>query len=395
MSILIVGASVAGIRTAQALRGHGYRGAVTVLEAESHHPYDKPPLSKELLIGAGVPVPLLSPDDVSALDIDLRLGVRADAVDTDRRVVDTSAGEFRYESLVVATGLRPRTLPGAAELSGVHTLRGADDAVALRAALPRARQVVVVGAGFIGAEFASAAVKYGCQVTIVEAAATPLTHILGAEVGAEIARLHELNGVRLYTGAQVEHFTGTEAVDGVVLADGRALPADLVVIGIGAVPATEWLQSSGLPLENGLRCEENGRVPGFPDIYAVGDIALRQHPIYGSALRIEHWTNAGELAAVAAAAIVGAPAPAPQLPYVWSDQYGHRIQIIGRPVLGTLATCQGTVSDGRFVAAYADQDGIAVGAVVVDDPRTLMTCRRAITRRQPEAELERSMHART
>jgi NADPH-dependent 2,4-dienoyl-CoA reductase/sulfur reductase-like enzyme len=384
MSILIVGASVAGIRSARALRDYGYDGTITILEAESEHPYDKPPLSKGMLLADAEPAPveLVSAAELSTLGLDLRLGTAALSLDPHQQTVTTSGGPLTYDSLIVATGVRPRTLPGADGLSGVHTLRQARDARALRAALPLARQVVIVGAGFIGAEFASAARHHKREVTIVEAQPTPLAHLLGEQVGAEIARLHELNDVTVHTRAAVSRFLGSRSVEGIVLADGRQLPADLVVIGIGAEPAADWLHGSGLPLGNGVRCDERLRVNGFPKIYAAGDVALRWHPTYGTELRIEHWTNAGELAALAAATIMGAAPPAPQPPYVWSDQYGRRIQIIGLPALGNLACHRGGADQDRYVAVYADEYGTAVGAVAIDDPRTLMACRRAIAQRR-------------
>jgi NADPH-dependent 2,4-dienoyl-CoA reductase/sulfur reductase-like enzyme len=384
MSVLIVGASVAGIGSARALRDRGYEGAITILEAESEHPYDKPPLSKGMLLADTEPAPveLMSAAELSTLDVDLRLGTAAVSLDPHQQTVTTSDGPMAYDCLIVATGLRPRTLPGAQGRAGVHTLRQASDARALRAALPQAQQVVIVGAGFIGAEFASAARHYRCAVTIVEAQPIPLSHLLGEQVGAEIARLHELNNVTVHTGAKVSRFLGSGTVEGIVLNDGRQLPADLVVIGIGAEPAVDWLHGSGLPLGNGIRCDESLRVTGFPNIYAVGDVALRQHPTYGTELRIEHWTNAGELGALAAATIMGAAPPAPQLPYVWSDQYGRRIQIIGRPALGNVACHRGAADHDRYIAVYADECGAAVGAVAIDDARSLMACRRAITQRR-------------
>jgi NADPH-dependent 2,4-dienoyl-CoA reductase/sulfur reductase-like enzyme len=385
VSILVVGASVAGIRSATALRGYGYDGALTVLEAESEHPYDKPPLSKDMLVAGDEPsaVALVSGDELSRLGVDLRLGTAALGLDPYRQLVTTTNGEFHYGSLIVATGVRPRTLPGADGLAGIYTLRQARDARALRAALPRVRQVVIIGAGFIGAEVAGAAKSYGCDVTIVEVQPVPLAHLLGNEVGAEVARLHALHNVAVHTGACVAGFIGSDHVEGIVLADGRHLPADLVVVGVGTQPAIEWLAGSGLPVANGLRCDESLRVSGFPNIYAAGDVALRRHPLYGAELRIEHWTNAGELGALAAATIVGAAAPAPQLPYVWSDQYGRRLQIIGRPLLGCLAWQYGGADQDRYVALYADETGTAVGAVAIDDARSLMACRRAIMQRRP------------
>ncbi|TGD85225.1 p-cumate dioxygenase [Mycolicibacterium sp. CH28] len=385
MSVLIVGASVAGIRAAMGLRAHGYDGAITVVESESETPYDKPPLSKGMLLPDGIPTPvqLVSADELSALDVDLRLGTTALALDPERRIVSTADENVAYTSLIVATGVRPRRIAGTEALSGVYTLRQARDARALRAALPAARNVVIVGAGFIGAEFASVARKYDCSVNIVETQQTPLEHLLGRCVGAEIACLHEMNGVAVHTGTSVAGFLGSSAVEGVRLSDGRCLPADLVLVGIGAEPGTEWLRGSGLPIQNGIQCDTNLRVIGFPGIYAAGDVALRYHPLYGCELRIEHWTNAGEQGALVAATIVGATAPAPQLPYVWSDQYGRRIQIIGRPALGELTCQRGAVRQGPYLAVYADHAGTLVGAVAVDDTRALMSCRRAIAARQP------------
>jgi NADPH-dependent 2,4-dienoyl-CoA reductase/sulfur reductase-like enzyme len=381
VSVLIVGGSVAGIATARALREYGYDAGITVLEAEQHQPYDKPPLSKEMLLGPSAePVPLLTPDDAASLAIDLRLGTTATGLDPHDKRVRTDRGEIPYTKLVLATGAQPRTLPGVSALAGVHTLRCADDAAALRSALPHTRQLVIVGGGFIGSEIASAAMQYGCGVTIVEAQATPLAHVLGEHLGAEIADLHRDHGVTVCIGTQVGGFTGDTHVQGVALTDGRRLPADLVVVGVGVVPATGWLRDSGLPIDDGVLCAENLRVRGFPDIYVVGDVARREHPIYSDLLRIEHWTNAGELGRLAAAEITGATPQSPQLPYVWSELYGRRIQIVGRPALGQLANRYGSIADGACLAVYADDAGIAVGALTVDDPRSLMTCRRAIMR---------------
>jgi NADPH-dependent 2,4-dienoyl-CoA reductase/sulfur reductase-like enzyme len=382
---------VAGIRTAQALRMNGFAGPITLLGDELHHPYDKPPLSKQM-IGTGdtyAAVPLLTVDELEALDVDLRLGVRATALDPQERVVTTADGAtVAYTQLIIATGVTPRTLPFP-PLRGVHTVRLADDAIALRESLAAAPRVVVIGAGFIGAEFASAARDFGAPVSIVEMQPVPMAHILGPEIGNALADLHRAAGVEVYTGVGVDHLESDDsgAVTAVVLADGQVLPADLVVVGIGARPATDWLAGSGLPIDDGVECDERLRVIGFPDIHAAGDVARWPHAFYGVPLRIEHWTNANEHAAAVAADLLGRPAPAAQLPYVWSDQYGHRIQIAGRPGLGALAVRQGDAHD-MLVAIYADADGIAVGAVVIDDPRAFMKIRKAITKRQPVTEIE-------
>jgi NADPH-dependent 2,4-dienoyl-CoA reductase/sulfur reductase-like enzyme len=279
--IVIVGASVAGVRTAQALRRRGFGGAISIMGEETHRPYDKPPLTKQMLApdADSETVPLLSDAEMDALDVDLRLGTRAVALDPGRKIVLTADGErVGYTKLVIATGLKPTTLPGAGQLDGVYTIRSADDALALRHELRRARRAVVIGAGFIGAEFASAARDHGVEVSIIDAQATPMAHVLGAEVGFMLARLHKINDVSLTTGVGFSHFQGTRRVTGVALADGSVLPADVVVVGIGARPATEWLASSGLPIPDGVQCDQNLRVKGSPDIYAAGDVAPRPSP---------------------------------------------------------------------------------------------------------------------
>ncbi len=377
--ILVVGASVAGVRTAQALRAAGYDGELTLLGAEPYLPYDKPPLSKELLApdGTGDAVPLLTPEQLGALDLDLRTGTAAIALDPLRRVVTTDAGEeLGYDRLVIATGVVPRTMPGA-DLPGVHTLRTLADARKLRSALSTARRAVVVGAGFIGAEFTAAARSYDVAVTMLEVQPEPLSHLLGEQVGAALRRLHEGHGVEVVTGARVDGFLGSDRVSGVV-ADGRVLEAEVVVLGIGASPAVEWLAGSGLPIDDGIACDARLRVVGFPAIYAAGDVARWPHPAYAEPVRVEHWTNAQDHASAIAADVMGRPAPPAGLPYVWSDQYGRRIQIIGRPALGDRAVVRGDALTRDLVALYADADDRLVGAVVADDPRLLMRCRKTI-----------------
>ncbi len=387
MSVVIVGASVAGIRTAQSLRMQGYDGELTIVGEEVHLPYDKPPLSKEFLSGE-VPGALITEDQLAALGADLRLGMRATALDPEARVVQTSdGGSITYTTLVIATGMTPRMLPGVQPPAGVHTIRTVDDAAALREALLARATAVVIGAGFIGAEFASAARRHDCAVSIVEVQRTPMAHLLGDEVGAALAQLHSLHGVALHTAVGFDRFETTDdrRVSAVVLADGQRLPADVVVVGIGATPATEWLESSGLPLADGVECDDQLRVRGYPDIFAAGDVARWPHALYGHSLRIEHWSNANEHAAVVAAAVLGKPGPAPQVPYVWSDQYGHRIQIIGRPGLGELTSMTGTAED-HLTAIYADGEGAVVGAVVVDDPRKMLQFRKAIMKHAPASD---------
>lgn len=358
-------------------------GSIALLGEEVHQPYDKPPITKAMLevSGDGARIPLLSEQGLTALNVDLQLGVRAVALDPVRRVVTTDDGRrLGYEHLVIATGVVPRTLRAMGTLSGVRAIRTGDDAVSLRAALPNAEHVVAIGGGFIGAEFATAARTYGRPVTVVEVQHIPMAHIVGSEVGALLSELHAANGVELLTGVAFSRFEGDQRVRAVVLDDGRSLPADLVVVGIGTHPATEWLATSGWPIGDGIECDEQLRVIGFPEIHAAGDVARWPHPFYGTSVRIEHWTNANEHGAVVAASILGHPIPATPVPYVWSDQYGHRIQIVGRPTAGELALRLGD-AENQLVALYADAAGSLIGAVIVDDPRLLLRCRKAITKR--------------
>lgn len=386
---MIVGSSVAGVSTARHLRAAGFDEPITMIGEERHKPYDKPPLTKAMLAadGDGSPTSLVSDEDLARFSIDLRLGTRATALDPVRRLVTLDAGpEIGYEHLVIATGVTPRRLPGMDGLAGVHTIRTADDAFDLRSELVRAPSVVVIGAGFIGAEFAAAAHLHGCQVSVVEAQNTPMANIVGDEVGSLLSNLHAAHGVHLITGAAVSRFEGQDRVTAVVLEDGRTIPADLVVVGIGATPATDWLATSGLPIANGVECDDQLRVIGFPGIYAAGDVACRPHPHYDGSVRIEHWTSATEHGEVVAASVMQQPIRPPAIPYVWSDQYGHRIQIIGRPSAGTLATLSGDACN-RLAAFYGDASGVLVGAVVVDDPRLMLRSRKAIASRAPVNDL--------
>lgn len=389
--VVIVGASVAGVRTAQALRMQGFDGVITLIGEEPHHPYDKPPLSKEQMSAdaPAAPPALLSSEELAQLHVGLHLGVRATGVDPANHIVATDAGHHEYDRLVIATGVSPRTLPGP-QPAGVCTVRTADDATFLRSRLAFQPRVVVIGAGFIGAEFAAAARSRGCEVTIIEAQETPMSHILGERVGARLAELHTRSGVRIRSGVRFDRFIGDTSVEGVILDSGDVLAADLVVVGIGASPATEWLAGSGLPIGDGLECDAELRVIGHPEIFAAGDVARWPHPHSGVPIRVEHWTNANEHAAMVAAAITGAPTPRIQAPYVWSDQYGHRIQIVGLPSRGAVAHLGG---DGPqdLIAVYVDDAGTVTGGVVVDNPRVFMKLRKAVTKASPFADLEPSL----
>ncbi|TDW15172.1 NAD(P)/FAD-dependent oxidoreductase [Kribbella kalugense] len=356
MSVLVVGASAAGLTTVEALRRKGYREPITVLGAEWHPPYDRPPLSKQFLCGDWDEARTrLRPDTMlSALDAEFVLGDSAVALDVDRRLVRTAAGRaLTADAVVIATGLTPRRLPGP-DLQGVHVLRTLDDAAALRKDLVEGARVVVVGDGVLGAEIAATARKLGLAVTMAGPQAVPLESQLGPMVGGLLAELHAAEGVDLRLGMAVTGLTDVDGrVSGVRLADGDVLPADVVVVALGASPATEWLDGSGLRLDNGVVCDAYCRAAD--GVYAAGDVARWQHE--DSLLRLENRTNATEQAMCVAANILGESLAYRPIPYFWTDQFAVKVQVHGRPSADAEVTvAEGNVADGRFVAHYRRGD---------------------------------------
>jgi NADPH-dependent 2,4-dienoyl-CoA reductase/sulfur reductase-like enzyme len=330
--VLVVGASLAGARTVQALRREGSDARITLVDAGDAVACDRPPLSKKFLADPTVSaVPVLTPDELDALDVDLVLGRRATALDTGAREVALDDGRrLAYDALVIATGSAPRTVPGIAMLPGVTTLRTAADAALIRAALVDGARVVVVGGGFVGAEVAWTARSHGRTATIVE----PLPHLmsrgLGPTLGEAFTRRHAAAGTDLRLGVGVASVSGTSRVESMTLTDGTVLPADLVVVGVGTVPQTAWLTGSGLDVTDGVLCDARLAAVGTTGVYAAGDIARWEHPRHDAPIRVEHWTNAVEHGPVVAANIGGRPTTYDALPYVWSDQLGGRLQIFGR-----------------------------------------------------------------
>jgi NADPH-dependent 2,4-dienoyl-CoA reductase/sulfur reductase-like enzyme len=381
-NLVIVGASLAGLRAAEAARKAGFTGSVTLVGAEEHLPYDRPPLSKAFLDPSPVP-----PDTTfrtrSVLDeagIDLRLGTVATRLDPDERVIHTSRGPLPYDIAVIATGSSARRLPGTADMSGVVTLRTFDDAVAVRTALDNRARTVVVGAGFIGSEVASGARKRGLDVTVVEALPVPLVRAIGAGMGRACADLHRRNGVDLRCGIGVETILGKDRVEAVQLADGSLLAADLVVVGVGADPATEWLESSGIALDRGVVCDET-MATSLPGVYAAGDVARWHNPLFDAPMRLEHWTSAAEQGALAVRNALDPQAAKPYstVPYFWSDWYDTRIQFVGVPEADEISTVTGHLEDGRFVALYRRGDRV-VGALALDHQTHIMKYRALIAK---------------
>ncbi len=352
--VVIVGASVAGVRTAEALRRRGFGGRITLIGAEPHPPYDRPPLSKAFLTGhaAEDDLALLDGERQDRLELELRLGQQAVAVDVPARQVRLASGEpVSFGALVIATGSLPRRLPALDGWPGVHVLRTLDDALAIRAALAAGARVAVIGGGFIGAEVAWSARALGLDVAIIDPVPALMARGLGPALGTVLATRHADHGVTLRLGRSVARAEGAGRVERLVLDDGSSLDADIVVVGIGVDPALGWLASSGLPVDGGMCCDASLRVCGSDSIYAVGDVARWPSSRFGS-LRLEHWTNAGDSALTVAAALTGTPAPFDPLPYVWSDQLGARLQVFGqiRPA-DDLVYVEGGPEEAEFVAA--------------------------------------------
>jgi len=354
-SVVIVGGGAASVAAAETLRQSGYAGPLTMLCGEPELPYDRPPLSKQVLTGAWDTERTRLREASHYADLGVRLvHGQADALDTIGRTVRLADGyTLPFDGLIIATGVRPRRLPAGHELDGVHVLRGHPDVTALRAAFAAGRRVVIVGAGFLGMEVAAAARGLGLDVTVVDPLAQPMIRQVGPLIGAAVARLHREHGVDVRTDTGVSALLGDDGmVTGAALTDGSTVEADCVLVAIGAVPATEWLATSGLALGDGVECDEYCRAA--PGIYAAGDVASWVNPRYQRRMRVEHRMNATEQGAAAALNLLkGDVAPFAPLPYFWTDQYNVKIQVHGRLPDGCEAAIEeGSVDDGKFVALY-------------------------------------------
>ncbi|MFF4659212.1 NAD(P)/FAD-dependent oxidoreductase [Streptomyces sp. NPDC001381] len=373
--VVVVGASAAGLAAVETLRREGYDGTLTLVGDEPHLPYDRPPLCKQLLASewAEDRLRLRRPEDLAALGLDLRLGVAASGLDlTDRRVRLADGRAVPYDGLVLATGVRPRRLPG----EGAHVLRTLEDALALRERLAPGRRLIVVGAGFLGAEAAAVAWRLGARVTLLEPAAVPLAHAVGEAVGRVLAQAHRDRGVRLRCGVTVTEVTE----DGVRLADGEVVEADEVLVAVGSLPNTGWLAGSGLTVGDGVVCDEY--LEAARGVYAAGDVARWHNPLFGAGMRIEHRTNAAEQGMAAARNLLAAPKarkPFAPVPYFWSDQYDMKIQAYGF-LRGhdEMAVVEGALDDRRFVAAYRTGDRVSGALAVGMPPKAIRPWRQAI-----------------
>jgi NADPH-dependent 2,4-dienoyl-CoA reductase/sulfur reductase-like enzyme len=386
--LVVVGASLAGLRAVEAARKAGFGGTITLIGAEPHAPYDRPPLSKAYLDvrpsgAAPAPVTFRTEDFLrDELGVSLLLGTPATGLDVQCREVLAGDAAVGYDALVIATGAAARRLPGAEGLAGVHPLRSIDDAVAVRAALEAGARTVVIGAGFIGSEVASAARKRGLQVTVVEALPVPLVRAVGEVMGGACATLHQRNGTDLRTRATVTALEGDGRVESVLLSDGTRIGADLVVAGVGAAPATGWLNGSGLRLDDGVLCDET-LWTGVDGVYAAGDVVRWHNPLFGRRMRLEHWTSAAEQGAAAARNAIdpGAARAYQTVPYFWSDWYDSRIQFVGVPAADEVRLVDGDPEGGgRCTALYREGDRLT-GALTINGQSVIMKYRALIAKR--------------
>ncbi|MDT5258702.1 MAG: hypothetical protein QOD10_3782 [Mycobacterium sp.] len=383
--IVLVGGGLAAARTAEQLRRSEYAGRITIVSDEVHLPYDRPPLSKEVLRKEVDDTALKPREWYDEKDIILRLGSAVTGLDTAAQTVTLDDGTvLGYDELVIATGLVPRRIPAFPDLEGIRVLRSFDECMALREHASAAHHAVVIGAGFIGCEVAASLRSVGVDVVLVEPQPTPLASVLGEQIGELVARLHRDEGVDVRLGVGVAEVRGQGRVDTVVLTDGTELTADLVVVGIGSRPATEWLEGSGIEVDNGVICDEAGRTSA-PNVWALGDVASWRDAT-GHQARVEHWSNVADQARVVVPAMLGQDVPTNVVvPYFWSDQYDVKIQCLGEPEATDIVHL--VEDDGRKFLAYYERDGVLVGVVGGGMPGKVMKIRAKIAAATPIAEV--------
>jgi 3-phenylpropionate/trans-cinnamate dioxygenase ferredoxin reductase subunit len=375
-SHVIIGAGLAGAKAAEQLREHGFSGRIVLLGAEPELPYERPPLSKDYLRGESPREKAHAlPDGYYAEhDIDLRTSTTAERIDTRSREVALADGDrVAFDRLLIATGAEPRRLsvPGA-ELEGVHYLRDFADADAIAARLDHGGRLVVIGAGWIGAEVAASARERGLEVTVVERAQVPLEHVLGREVGSVFAEVHREHGVELLTGAGLEAFEGSHGgVERVRLAGGRLIETDFVVVGVGVAPRSGLAERAGIAVDDGIVVDERLET-SVPGVFAAGDVANAFHPFYRRHLRVEHWANALNQPAVAAQSMLGMPASYERLPYFFSDQYDLGMEYTGYATRWDQVVVRGDVDAREFIAFWLQEGRVVAGMNVnvwdVTDP---------------------------
>ncbi|WNM35732.1 FAD-dependent oxidoreductase [Streptomyces sp. Li-HN-5-11] len=388
--VVIVGASLAATHAIEALRQEGYQGDITLVGAEPHLPYDRPPLSKAALQDGPDTTELLlrPPQWYVEHAVDLRLGQPATALDPGlRRVTLEDGTELPYEGLVIATGSQARSLGPADQGVPVNTLRTLDHCLTLHEQLAPGRHMVVIGGGFIGLEVAATVRRMGLDVSVVEMAPVPLTRVLGDEVGHWFSKYQEGNGVRLHCGSVLDGMEPSSGGTRVRLLDGVSLSADLVVAGVGARPATDWLEGSGLALSDGVLCDSSLRTAA-PGVVAAGDIVRWYNPLFDEEMRVEQWSNAVEQGRHAATTLLGTDEPYAPVPYFWSDQFDAKMRFVGRANAADHVHIER--SDESSLVALFGRDGVIRGALCVNAPRQLAVYRKAILERIPWGDVVRN-----
>jgi len=381
--IVVVGGNLAGLRAVETLRSEGFDGSIVFINGERELPYDRPPLSKQVLTGERSPEEVVYRDQkyYDDLRIDLRSGQFASSLDLHYQTVAVGNETIPFDGLIVATGASARAFPKYQGLEGMHVMRDINDARAIRAAFDGHPRVVIIGAGFIGSEVAASARAAGLEVTIVEMLATPMIGAIGEEMGKACAKLHIDNGTTLRCGTTVTSIEGNGRVERVCLDDGSTIDADLVVVGIGVIPNVEWLADSGLTVSNGLVCDGTLNA-GHPVVYAGGDLVRWPNYLFDASMRCEHWTNAVEQGRLAARNLLAGrenSRPYGGTCYFWSDQYGVRIQSVG--IVGKESkVIEGSLSDHKFVVFHRIGDRI-VGAFGMNSPKLVMSAKMMIEKR--------------
>ena len=382
-SIVVAGGGLAATRTVEELRRLGVDSAITVVCAEAHPPYDRPPLSKDVLRGERAESPLR--EEWSELDVDLRLGRRTTALHPDERTVLLDDGEtLGYDALVVATSAQPRTLPGV-HGAGAHVLRTLEDSHALAADIRKSGRLTVVGGGLIGCEVAASARALGAEVTLLELLPAPLARILGTTVAAEVARMHEDAGVQLRCGLSVVEARGEGADRELLLSDGATVAAPVVLVGLGVTPDTGWLAGSGVEVDDGVLCDATGRT-SVAGVWAAGDVARWEHPLFGAHMRMEHWTSAADQGVAVARDLAGQPAALDEVPYFWSDQYRTKFQVLGWPHPDDEVTVLRVGPDADRLLAVYGRDGRVTAVLGASAPKWVMRMRSQIRDRVPYEE---------
>jgi NADPH-dependent 2,4-dienoyl-CoA reductase/sulfur reductase-like enzyme len=398
--IVIVGGSLAGLRAAETLRANDFTGDICVVCSERDSLYDRPPLSKKFLAGEWDTdrIRLRKTEEIEKLDVDWRFGTTATALDVANKTITTTNGNLDFDEAIIATGGVVRRLPNQPNLEGIHTLRTIDDSVALRDELQPGKRLVVIGAGFIGLEAAATARAKGCDVTVLEGLPAPLIRGLGEEMGRLVTRVHADNGVHIRCNVRVEEIEGDQRFTGVRITNehgqSELVAADVVLVGIGVSPATAWLETSGITINDGVVCDAN--LQCAPHVFAAGDVARWPNALFADlepTMRVEHWTTAAEQGAHAAtnalADLNNQPlTPYAAVPFFWSDQFTARIQFVGRSTNATdVRVVAGNPDDGKFAAAYFANNRL-VGVLGVSMPRVVMPARKLLeTHTSPEAAL--------